>query len=387
MPNNYETGDFETGDFETGENTTGIKSIGILLATVALVTAAMLMVPPANAASKCKVKIDNKTGVLYVTIKGVTGAAAWSDDAAGVFSPFFDPACVSGSNGKKCTVADPTSIDAIIPPASCTMHIADDGPDAASCYIKGCTPQRSRFNAAAAEGTDIDLAGSSGVISAVEEPTTNLILKSNSDVWILFDVDNSSSTRRFRVAANTDATITDTLFEVDELGAVYSDGGYNCAGSMTGSGIGGTLTEADLGAGPCLSDNGPADFAELLPAVPGLEPGDVLAMNELGKLVRADKTNAAAVMGVHSTRPSYLGNSRMRNTNGYVPLALVGIVPVKATAADSPIKPGDLLVASATPGHARACRSDEQCTGRSIGKAMQPLAEGTGSISMIVRVQ
>ena len=45
--------------------------------------------------------------------------------------------------------------------------------------------------------------------------------------------------------------------------------------------------------------------------------------------------------GVFSSRPSYLGNSRYRGVEGWVPLALVGIVPVKATTANGPIGAGD----------------------------------------------
>jgi hypothetical protein len=92
------------------------------------------------------------------------------------------------------------------------------------------------------------------------------------------------------------------------------------------------------------------------------------------------------VVGVHSYRPSYLGNAQFADEEGYVPLAMMGVVPVKASAENGAITPGDLLVASDTPGHAmRAGENPPQ--GTVIGKALSPLEEGTGYIQMIVTLQ
>ena len=90
-----------------------------------------------------------------------------------------------------------------------------------------------------------------------------------------------------------------------------------------------------------------------------------------------------SVVGVHSTRPSYLGNSRFHDVEGWVPVALVGIVPVRVSAENGAIMAGGLLVAAQTPGHAMRARADPPA-GSVLGKALQPLAEGTGSVSMLV---
>ncbi|MFQ6117471.1 MAG: hypothetical protein ACE5LQ_04320, partial [Candidatus Bipolaricaulia bacterium] len=65
-------------------------------------------------------------------------------------------------------------------------------------------------------------------------------------------------------------------------------------------------------------------------------------------------------------------------------LALMGVVPVKATAENGPIKPGDFLTTSSTPGYAMRCGDIERCEGAIIGKALDPLHEGTGLIRMLV---
>ncbi len=63
-------------------------------------------------------------------------------------------------------------------------------------------------------------------------------------------------------------------------------------------------------------------------------------------------------------------------------VALAGRVPVKVDASYGAIRAGDLLVASATPG--RAMRADQPATGTVIGKAMEALEAGQGTIMMMV---
>jgi len=129
-----------------------------------------------------------------------------------------------------------------------------------------------------------------------------------------------------------------------------------------------------------------SDFAEMLPAVEGLEPGDVLVVGPNGKLTRSTEPYATNVVGVYSTNPGFVGGSDEDGVNpGKVPLAVLGVVPVKASAENGPIKPGDLLIASSTPGH--AMRADYFVGGAIIGKALEGLDEGTGVIKMLVMLQ
>jgi hypothetical protein len=151
-------------------------------------------------------------------------------------------------------------------------------------------------------------------------------------------------------------------FKVTNAGAVYADGGYNTPAS---------------------------DFAELLSGAPGLEPGDVLAVGPDGTLVRATEAYQTSVVGVYSTKPGFIGGAPMdleQGAAGKIPLAVVGVVPVKASAENGPIRPGDLLVASNTPGHAMKAGATPP-VGTVIGKALQGLDKGTGIITMLVTLQ
>ena len=78
---------------------------------------------------------------------------------------------------------------------------------------------------------------------------------------------------------------------------------------------------------------------------------------------------------------------------GKIPLAVVGVVPVKASAENGPIRPGDLLTTASTPGH--AMRAEPMTvngvtfypSGVIIGKALEGLEKGTGVIRMLVMLQ
>jgi hypothetical protein len=76
-----------------------------------------------------------------------------------------------------------------------------------------------------------------------------------------------------------------------------------------------------------------------------------------------------------------------------VPVAIVGIVPTKVTAANGPIDVGDLLVTSSTPGYAMKASPNMvggvaiYPTGTVLGKAMEPLAQGTGVIKVLVSLR
>ena len=153
---------------------------------------------------------------------------------------------------------------------------------------------------------------------------------------------------------------TDVQFRVGTDGSIYTDGTYNVPA---------------------------ADFAEMLPAAPGLEPGDVLAIGTDGQLTQSSAAYQTSVAGVYSTKPGFVGGQPTEGeVEGDIPLAVVGIVPTKASAENGAIRPGDLLVAAATPGHAMRA-GDNPPQGSVIGKAMQPLATGTGVITVLVTLQ
>ncbi len=180
-------------------------------------------------------------------------------------------------------------------------------------------------------------------VYAWSEEGTGMVVKSGGSVFKGYDISPSENLR----------------FQVTNAGDVHADGTYSSPAS---------------------------DFAEMLPAVEGLEPGDVLVVGSDGQLLRSSSTYDASVMGVYSTQPGFIGGSDEEMENpGEVPLAIVGIVPVKASAENGPIAPGDLLTTSSTPGH--AMRAGHFVGGTIIGKALEPLEEGTSVIRMLVTLQ
>ncbi len=159
---------------------------------------------------------------------------------------------------------------------------------------------------------------------------------------------------------DTDGTSMNRRFRVTYQGDVYIDGTYYNTG---------------------------ADFAEMLPAVEGLEPGDVLVVGPDGQLARSSEAYQPTVVGVYSTKPGFLGGAEDgADLTDKAPLAIVGIVPVKVSDENGPIAPGDLLVASSIPGHAMQAGLHPSI-GTVIGKALAGLESGVGVIQLLVTLQ
>ncbi len=141
--------------------------------------------------------------------------------------------------------------------------------------------------------------------------------------------------------------------------------------------------------------DGGADYAELLSGVAGLEPADVLVIGPDGQLTRSTQPYQASVAGVYSTAPGFLagGGDEDADVTDKVPLAMMGVVPVKASAENGSIQPSDLLTTSSTPGHAMKASPVTvdgvtfYPSGVIVGKALEGLDEGTGVIEMLVVLQ
>ena len=139
--------------------------------------------------------------------------------------------------------------------------------------------------------------------------------------------------------------------------------------------------------------NTPAnDFAEMM-AVEGdpggYEPSDVLVVSDAQNRAVALSASPYAhdVIGVYSTAPGFVGGRPVSGDDpaGSVPVAILGIVPCKASAENGPIYRGDLLVTASTPGH--AMRADNPPPGTILGKALEGLDAGTGVILVLVTLQ
>jgi hypothetical protein len=159
-----------------------------------------------------------------------------------------------------------------------------------------------------------------------------------------------------------------SVFRVDSTGKGYFNGGTQVGG---------------------------ADFAESVRVgksdIP-YGPGDLLVVDETAdrQITRAARPYSTLVAGIHSTTPGILAAPRgidQPSAHAEVPVAIIGIVPCKVSAENGPIRRGDLLVTSATPGHAMKGTDRSRMLGAVVGKAMGSLPAGTGVVEVLVTLQ
>jgi hypothetical protein len=173
-------------------------------------------------------------------------------------------------------------------------------------------------------------------------------------------VDASSSEIIRACAGGLDCSSIYLKFRVRGDGSVQADGAYTSPAS---------------------------DYAEMIMAegsAATLEPGDVLVISAAQDraVAKSSSANDPSLAGVYSTEPGFIGGGSMETMPGYVPVAIMGIVPVKVTAANGPIHRGDLLTTSNIPGYAMLATNP--LFGAILGKAMGELLEGEGVILVLL---
>ena len=137
-----------------------------------------------------------------------------------------------------------------------------------------------------------------------------------------------------------------------------------------------------------------ADLAEefdISKSEENIEPGTVMVLDQEGELKPSTQAYDKKVVGVVSGttgdyRPGIILDKKRSQTKR-MPVALVGKAYCKVDARHSPIEVGDLVTASATPGHAMKADDPFKAFGAVIGKALQPLKEGMGMILVLVALQ
>jgi hypothetical protein len=110
-----------------------------------------------------------------------------------------------------------------------------------------------------------------------------------------------------------------------------------------------------------------ADVAEKYHCDKEYDPGTVMVFGGDKEVTECTESNDRTVMGVISTNPAYMMNSE---ANGQY-VAIAGRVPVKVV---GEVRPGDMLVASSTPGCAEV--NNDPRVGTIIGKAVSADANG-----------
>lgn len=172
-------------------------------------------------------------------------------------------------------------------------------------------------------------------------------------------LDNTNSEAVRVCAGGTYCTDTYLIFRIRGNGNVSADG------TFTGGG---------------------ADYAELVRYDGNsaeVEPGDVLIISPASDraVIKSSEANDTRIAGVYSTKPGFVGGgSADDDPEGYIPVAVMGIVPVKVTASNGPIQRGDLLTTSSIPGY--AMKATDPQIGTVLGKAMGVLESGEGIIEV-----
>jgi len=132
--------------------------------------------------------------------------------------------------------------------------------------------------------------------------------------------------------------------------------------------------------------SGNADLAEKVKVSESVQPGDVIGFNPDNPKVyrKTRRAYSPFLAGVVSSKPGMILSDKKGFTSGNMKLALLGTVPVKVTAINGPITPGDLLTPSPKPGHAMVCKDKSKCSGSLIGKALESFKGNEGKIRILL---
>jgi hypothetical protein len=145
-----------------------------------------------------------------------------------------------------------------------------------------------------------------------------------------------------------------------------------------------------------LQITGGADLSEKFDVAPetgesDIQPGMVVSIDPSnpGKLKLSrqayDRRVVGVVSGAGGVQPGMTLGQEGTAANGKYPVALSGRVYVRVDASHGAIRPGDLLTASPTPGHAMRARNAARAQGAIIGKAMTELNSGKGLVLVVIR--
>ena len=133
-----------------------------------------------------------------------------------------------------------------------------------------------------------------------------------------------------------------------------------------------------------------ADLAENYACDMTVEPGQLVCLDEdRDRVVQSQQPNDARLVGIVSARPGVLLNCREDGPTNVVPVVLSGRVPCLVVDENGPIRRGNLLTSSSTPGHAMRAEpfdlggGEIYRPGTIIGKALGSLDSGRGVIEVL----
>ncbi len=138
------------------------------------------------------------------------------------------------------------------------------------------------------------------------------------------------------------------------------------------------------------------DLASLVDVSEEVKPGDVLVIDRRnpGMMRKAFEAHDTGVIGVVALDAGVVVGTQAPRADdieaGTTPslraaVGVAGVVTCNVDTAYGAVWPGDLLVTSPTPGH--AMRADAPLPGTTLGKALESLEEGTGTIKVMVMLR
>jgi hypothetical protein len=212
----------------------------------------------------------------------------------------------------------------------------------------------------------------------------------------VFHVDGNSGLVRIGTAGNEgDISVRDArdreVLQFDAEFAVLRVGAAGNEGDIiVRNDAGAEVIHMNGGTGDIILSNGDAaeqfDLADAALA----EPGMVMVLNADGRLEPAssayDKKVVGVVAGAGNFRPGIVLDHK-EATHPRVPISVLGKVSCKVDSSFGAVEVGDLLTTSPTPGYAMKVSDPLQAFGSVIGKALSPLAQGTGHVDVLVTLK
>jgi len=198
----------------------------------------------------------------------------------------------------------------------------------------------------------------------------------------LYNSDGTMTVQLDASESGTDDGSQITLYNAAGTAVIAMDANYN--GTTKGR-----VTTSEL------EITGGADIAEpfVISQNENLQPGMVLSIDpeNPGKLKISNKAYdrcvAGIVSGASDIQPGLILRQKGTITDGQHLVALTGRVYCFVDASENPVKPGDLLTTSDTPGYAMKVMDSHQSQGAIIGKAMTALENGKGLVLVLVSLQ
>jgi len=100
-----------------------------------------------------------------------------------------------------------------------------------------------------------------------------------------------------------------------------------------------------------------------------------------------DQLVAGVISGAGGVQTGMLMGQEGTKADGDTPVAIAGRVYAYVDASKTPIRVGDLLTTSKTPGHLMKVKKRKKAIGAIVGKALESLSDGTGLILILLNGQ